>query len=164
MQIITFKAEGHDDFIDFLKGVCILWVVLDHALPLAFKDAMLFCLWGDMAVPIFLLIQCVHSYKKSVEKRRTDWCKVWKRIIKPFLIVQVLVLSVGCFTTYIHGKDIWEYFFEFISHGGNGRGSYYPKMYLEFALLIPVMGVVFQRSRWLGGTFIDSLFGSGILF
>lgn len=66
MLPITLQKEGYDPFIDYLKGVCIFLVVLAHCLP--HTEYILFPLWGDQAVPLFLLIQVFHAYKHGVDE------------------------------------------------------------------------------------------------
>ena len=66
MLSITLQKEGYDPFIDYLKGVCIFLVVLTHFLP--HTEYILFPLWGDQVVPLFLLIQVFHAYKHGVDK------------------------------------------------------------------------------------------------
>ena len=61
---IELINEGYDPFIDFLKGICIFLVILKHALPASWEFALYFPLWGDAAVPIFLLIQAFHFFKR----------------------------------------------------------------------------------------------------
>lgn len=72
MMHLKFKKEGYDPFISYLKGVCIFWVILTHTITKDVHDYSLFCLWGDMAVPIFLAIQCVHVYKKESKPNYPD--------------------------------------------------------------------------------------------
>ena len=54
--------EKRDLFIDFLKGICIICVVLTHNLPQSVMKASVFVAWGDMAVPLFLLFQSYHVF------------------------------------------------------------------------------------------------------
>ena len=157
MQPIVFKPEGYDPFIDYLKGVCILWVVMTHAINPAVHDSSLFCLWGDMAVPLFLLIQCIHAYKRTGGPTPLSWDKIWHRILKPFLYVQLLIIIIGVTLSFILGHSCKDFLFDVARLGGYGRGSYYPKMYLEFAVLIVVMFPVFRRNTWMGGGILLSV-------
>jgi hypothetical protein len=148
---ISFKKDGYDPFVDYMKGVCILCVVMAHAISKSFHDASLLCLWGDMQVPLFLLIQCLHQFKKS-DVSMPNWRKMWKRIIKPFLIAEVLLFILGVLLTYFspNGK-VSEFVQTFAQLGGTGRGCYYPKMYIEFAILIPLFFPSLRNNRWLMG-------------
>ena len=64
---IQFSKIGHDLSLDFVKGVCILLVVINHCIDHSFSQKVLFWLWGYPAVPLFLLIQVFHSYKKDFD-------------------------------------------------------------------------------------------------
>lgn len=158
--VINFKKDGYDPFIDYLKEICILWVVFAHAISKTFHDACLFCLWGDMQVPLFLLIQCVHQFKKT-EVSMPNWSKMWKRIIKPFLIVEAILFILGILLAYFspNGK-VSEFIEPFVQLGGTGRGCYYPKMYIEFAILIPLLFPLLRKNKWLtgGGDFTNIYF------
>ena len=46
--LYKFKHSGNDFFIDFLKGISIILVVLSHTLP---HDLTLFPIWGGMSFP-----------------------------------------------------------------------------------------------------------------
>ena len=158
MNKITFKSDGYDPFIDFLKGVCILWVVLTHAFNQELHDYSLFCLWGDMAVPMFLLIQCTHVYKKDDRPAPINWRKIWSRILVPFISVELIILMVGLFAYYVANKSITDFISNFFSQGGIGRGSYYPKMYIEFAFMIPLFYPMLKRNTKVMGGGSNSFF------
>lgn len=151
---IVFRKEGHDVFIDYLKGVCILWVVMTHAINPVIHDYTLFCLWGDMAVPVFLLIQCVHVYKRDETQKSLNWNKIWLRIIRPFLILQLLIFMLGLTVQYLRQKLLTDFVVDFLTQGGKGSGSYYVKMYLEFAILIPLLYPLFKKNSLVGGAFL----------
>lgn len=156
-RIITFKANGYDPFVDYLKGVCILWVVLTHAFNSEIHDYSLFCLWGDLAVPIFLLIQCIHIYKKDSMPPLIKWRKIWNRILKPFIYIELIIFVVGLLAYYVSRKPIIDFIYNFLCQGGIGRGSYYPKMYIEFALLIPLFYPILRLNSKVGGGILLTL-------
>lgn len=62
---VVFQRGGHDYFIDFLKGVSILLVVITHTLTLEQEHILYFDIWGRVAVPIFLLIQVLHYFHRN---------------------------------------------------------------------------------------------------
>ena len=128
-RLIAFNKTGYDPSIDFLKGVCILLVVLTHCIPIDVRDnTLLFPLWGVPAVPLFILIQVFHAYKKGTDVGVVKWGKLWERIIKPFLIVELLI-GVILFVKIII-KDFYTYdelkgcFYYYLIYGGRGPGSY----------------------------------------
>lgn len=61
-KTILLSKEGYDPFIDYLKGVSILFVILAHCLPL--QEYILFSLWGAQAVPLFFLYKCFTLIRK----------------------------------------------------------------------------------------------------
>lgn len=63
-RIIVLQKDGYEPFIDFLKGVCIILVIITHTIPYEIEHYSLFEIWGRTAVPIFLIIQCYHVFKK----------------------------------------------------------------------------------------------------
>lgn len=76
MYVVPIKKVGYDPFIDYLKGISILFVVLLHCLPL--QNYLLCSLWASQAVPIFLLIQVFHVVRGVI--------KINKSITKSYLI------------------------------------------------------------------------------
>ena len=83
---IEFSKIGHDLSLDFVKGICILLVVINHCIDSSISHNIMFWLWGYPAVPLFLLIQVYHSYKKEFDGIHIQWVKIWKRAFFPFNI------------------------------------------------------------------------------
>lgn len=148
-RLITFNKAGYDPSIDYLKGVCILLVVLTHCIPTGIQKTLLFPIWGLPAVPLFILIQVFHAYKRGTDVGVVKWGKLWERIIKPFLIVELLI-GVILFVKIII-KDFYTYaelkacLYNYLINGGRGPGSYYPWIYMQFALLLPATGKVLRK-------------------
>ena len=140
---IEFSKIGHDLSLDFVKGVCILLVVINHCIDSSFNHKVLFWLWGSPAVPLFLLIQVYHSYKKGLDGIRISGSKIWKRVLFPFLLVQALLFAYVVViqpTRTLHSIVMDAYYW-----GGWGPGSYYPWVYIQFAILLPLLHPLFQR-------------------
>ena len=140
---IPIKKDGYDPFIDYLKGVCILFVVLTHCLPK--QEYILFSLWGAQAVPLFLLIQVFHAYKKGIEQVQLSFNlkKLFHRILKPFLFllcIEVVLLS-------IYRQDFVSVLKGAILAGGIGPGSYYVWIYLQFFFLLPIVAVIIRKLK-----------------
>lgn len=141
---ISLKKDGYDPFIDYLKGISIFFVVLTHCLPRL--DAMLFSLWGAQAVPLFLLIQTFHAYKRGVDRagKMPDLAKLFHRILKPFFVflaVELFLLIV------IFDEDFFQTVKNTILAGGIGPGSYYVWIYVQFAFVIPLMALVINKLK-----------------
>lgn len=134
-----------DLFIDFLKGLCIICVVLTHNLPHSVMKASAFVAWGSMAVPLFLLIQSYHVFhtdktrremglRSKTYKEHYNLAKLWKRIAMPFIIVTIITGAV----LIVFGHDPIEVMKSALLYGGIGPGSYYVWIYLQFFLLLPL--------------------------
>lgn len=149
-------AKSRDLFIDFLKGLCIICVILTHNLPPAVMKASVFILWGAMAVPLFLILQSYHVFKHGITTSKKfseyyPWKKIWQRILKPFAII---TLATGAILV-IAGHDPVSVIKEAIYAGGIGPGSYYVWIYLQFALLLPVCLTLFNKN---GGVFSPAFY------
>lgn len=143
--------KERDKFIDFLKGICIIWVILTHNLPQPVMEYSGFVLWGSMAVPLFLMLQAYHVMRRcdAIKGETTTFkfsdyfsvTKIWKRIMLPFLMTTVAtgIIQV-CF-----GHNPLEVITNCIYSGGIGPGSYYIWVYLQFALLCPFILLIFNK-------------------
>lgn len=145
--------QQRDLFIDFLKGLCIISVVLTHNLPEAVMKASVFVLWGAMAVPLFLTLQSYHVFHRGMrpDKKLKDyypWRKIWHRILKPFALI---TLATGAILV-IAGHDPIATIKGAVISGGIGPGSYYVWIYLQFALLLPICLTLFNK---MGGGYFD---------
>lgn len=131
-KALTFNKTGYDPFIDFLKAYSIICVVIAHILPSEFYKYILFQVWGDMQVPMFVLIQVFHAYKKGV-KPKLNWSSLLKRIFLPFVVIQAVIISFKVLTGgHFYGQN-------FIVSGGYGPGSYYIWIYLQIAFLLVII-------------------------
>ena len=153
MYRIEFKRNEYDPQIDYIKGICILFVIWTHCISRDELGYMLFPYWGDTAVPIFLLIQVFHYYKKEINVRMPSAIKLWKRILRPFIIMIALMFLVQFFIYYnvTNGSFSPSLYWD-----KRGPGSYYIFIYLEFALIIPLFAPLFKKLsiNWLFIIFI----------
>lgn len=147
MVKIEFKKEGYDPQIDYIKGLCILFVVWTHCMNRGELSNILFPYWGDTAVPIFIIIQVFHYYKKRVSIRMPSISKLWKRIMKPYIIMVALMFIVQFFMYY----DLTDGTFSPTLYWENrGPGSYYIFIYIEMAFVIPLFAPLFGKfsTKW----------------
>lgn len=119
--LVQFNKKGYDPFIDFLKAYAILCVVFGHCFPTDCYQYILFQIWGDMQVPIFILIQVFHSYKKGVQPH-FNFKSIFKRIILPFVVVQFGLVLLFCLFS---SKGLRNILINCIVMGGIGPGSYF---------------------------------------
>lgn len=131
-KALTFNKTGYDPFIDFLKAYSIICVVIAHILPTTFYKYILFQVWGDMQVPMFVIIQVFHAYKKE-QKPKLNWSSLFKRIALPFVAIQAVIIA---FKGLIGGGILWT---NFITSGGFGPGSYYIWIYMQLAFLLVII-------------------------
>lgn len=134
---IQLNKAGYDPFITFMKGYAILCVLLAHALPN--PDATGYALWGGMQVPLFLLIQVFHSFKKEPH---FSLAKLMKRAILPFLLIQLVLFAIACRQGGVCNQLITS-----IIAGGRGPGSYYFWLYLQFSILLPLLYPLTKKLR-----------------
>lgn len=129
---LKFNTKGYDPFIDFIKAYAILWVLVGHFLT--HSNAILYPIWGGYEVPLFLTVSCFHFFKK--EKPRLNISRIFTRVLFPFVIIQVLIVLLLYSWQNFTGLDkIVGYFFE---HGCYGQGDYFPLVYVQIALLLPL--------------------------
>lgn len=137
---ITFNKTGYEPFIDFIKAYAIICVLLGHTFPYLHETG--YSLWYGMQVPLFLLVQCFHCFKQ--DKPSLSIKKVVLRVLFPFLFIQILLLVI----ILCKGKDQNTNVIlgNFIMYGGSGPGAYYPWIYLQFAILLPIVKPWFDKS------------------
>ena len=136
---LAIKRNGYDPFIDYLKGVSIIFVILTHLFSPELQEQSLFCLWGAMAVPLFMLIQVFHAYKKDSVVLK--WKQMCKRIIVPFVMTQVIICML---LILLNGKIEISIFQNF---GNYGPGAYYPYIYIQFAILLWLISPYVQKVK-----------------
>ena len=153
MRRIEFNKTGYDPQIDYIKGICILFVIWTHCISRKELGYMLFPYWGDTAVPIFLLIQVFHYYKKGINVRMPSAIKLWKRILRPFIIMIALMFLAQFFIYYdmTNGSFSPSLYWD-----KRGPGSYYIFIYLELAFVIPLFAPLMRRLsvKWLFVVFV----------
>lgn len=138
---ITFQQTGHDSFIDFIKAYAIVCVLIAHTLPAGFGEYIGSCLWLDMQVPLFVLVQSFHSLKRP---SHIDLRKIIFRILFPFLIAQMVLCVLLSLFQDVKFPVLCE---SVIRGGGRGPGSYYPWIYIQLAILLPLVAPIFNNRR-----------------
>ena len=144
---LVINRNGYDPFIDYLKGVCIIFVIINHCMPEKIMEYSGFMFWGVSAVPIFLIIQVFHAYKKGVITSRPKYQKIWNKIAWPFFICEIIICIA--FILKLHHtqlSDIYGDVTNWIKSGGYGPGAYYPWIYLQFAVLLPIISPIFKKN------------------
>lgn len=143
----------HINWVDGAKGVAILSVILQHCIPCSYEIGWMWHI--GQAVPIFLFITA-YLITKRFESFRTyyTWNRftnMIKKIILPFMIVlliQIVLLAV------VNGVPSLK---TIIKNTGIGPGSYYPWLYVQVWLIMPLI-VVFVRKVPIWLSFLIMLF------
>lgn len=136
---ISFNRTGYDPFIDFIKAYAIICVLIGHTLPVTYLG---YGLWAGMQVPLFILIQTFHFYKKDFT--RPNIKKIFQRVLIPFVVIGLLEFLVLFLFTANDGFK--QMLFKLLANGGAyGPGSYYPLIYAQIALLLPCFRLAFNK-------------------
>ena len=142
---LHLRKRGYDPFFDFMKGICILCVIWLHSMPKAETGAVF---WASQAVPLFLFMQVFHALKGG-RIRFPDWKKLFRRIIAPYGVTLVVILLL---TSWAQGRLRLTL--------RAGPGAYYPFVYVQFAILIPLFAWL---ARAFKGHFKTALLASTLL-
>ena len=136
MKQIQLNTTGYDPFLDFLKGFCILSVICNHCLGPQ-KDMLLFPYWGQLAVPLFLLLQVFHVFKRPYSPlNRQAWGKMLRRVMIPFLVVTLIEFILYAL---FKSDSLLSLAKGTLLRGGIGPGSYYAWIYLQFFVPLPLV-------------------------
>ena len=139
---IEFNRTGYDPEIDYIKGLCILFVVWTHCFVREELSMILFPFWGDTAVPIFLIIQTFHCYKKESVSHLPSLSKLWKRILMPYLILLAVTFLLDYFIYYNETDGAFDLQ---LYWDKRGPGSYYIFIYIQFAFILPIIEPLFRK-------------------
>lgn len=152
-KIITFNRSGYDPFIDFIKAYAIICVLMGHTFP--YLDKTGYVLWYGMQVPLFVLVQTFHVFKKTYYK--FDIKKCFQRILIPFFIIQIIPLAYVMYN-YIHDSNL---IIRHITDGG-GPGSYYPWLYLQLAVILVYVKPWFEKGSKVQKLFLTLIVCEGL--
>ena len=142
---------------DFLKGICILFVVTSHSLFLKTIDNSVIkfylTFFSNMAVPIFIIISTfmnANSYYRNNDnfKISTYYPKRILAIILPYTISYILEILILT----ILNRDLPVYLF-----GRLGLGSYYILIQLQLIILIPIYLYLCREKIYFFPLFLISL-------
>ena len=140
---VTFSKIGIDHSLDFVKGYAIICVLLNHCLDDEMRQQIFFGLWGLPAVPLFLLVQVFHAYKQGFDNSRPNFRKLWNRALRPFVIVEVLDILLKALLNPLY--SVGDFIATSVFWGGRGPGSYYPWIFFQFAILLPLLAPLFRK-------------------
>lgn len=140
------KNNKYNPFFDFLKGISIIFVLFHHAIPTNILYSINFWFYLAQAVPIFLMIQGYHAMRKLDTISLSDYYglksiqKISGRIIIPFSIILLASFILSYFLGYFNIVN-------FIKQGGYGPGAYYPYIYIQAWLILPILSFIIRKSN-----------------
>ena len=145
--------------IDVMKGVCILWVIMMHAIPAGGRTYKLLLMpfYAQLTIPFFMTISGF-NYTSSYEKceRWYSSSNLWrkcKRFILPYvpaLLLEVLILG------WPENTLTW-----LLSGGYEMPGSYYVILMLQLLFLFPIICWCYkwlEKCSWITGLVIAFAF------
>ena len=139
--------------IDILKGICIIFIILDHYTNWGheLRLLLLFPYWITMAVPILMIISG-YVYSLSFKHHSINTFKdayhykfvISKciRYIIPFLIAYLLELAISAYDNGL--QNIIVPWINGLFTGGWGPGSYYYPIMLQFVFIFPIIYFIIQ--------------------
>ncbi len=139
--------------LDFLKGVCVLFVVITHyAWSEEERLDLLFPFFIDMAVPLFMILSGYVS-ARSLQKRHATHLEdgfaaglVATRLVRfvlPFLPLFILE-EILLFAESGTAADVGQIARELLT-GGIGPGGYYVPLMVQFVFVFPLVFYVVER-------------------
>ena len=151
---IAFNTKGYDGFIDFIKAYAIICVLFGHTFG-PYLDKTAYGVWAGMQVPLFILIQCFHSFKR--DKVELNLLKVFKRVLLPFFLIEIVTFAIAI------AIDLYSFhtLLRMALAGGAGPGAYFPWIYVQIAVLLPFFAILLKRYNTIQAGFIFLLICEG---
>lgn len=143
-----------NNFLDVMKGLCILFVVVTHY-NWSNQERLnyLFPFWIAMAVPMFMIISG-YLYAKSYQKSHIVHISeaysihfIWKKIVRytsPFLMAYIV--EIVCLVLSEQRISI-EKLIKMLLTGGEGKGSYYYPIMLQFIFVFPIIYFIIKKYK-----------------
>ena len=151
MQMHTKNILSQNRTVDFLKGVCILFVIITHfSWTDNERQMLLFPYWIDMAVPIFMFlsgyVNGISALNKSSSLSELYSLKqVLRKIVRygsPFFVFYLFEQLLFTFKDW--GFTPLDRIFQFFN-GGVGQGGYYFPIMIQFIFLFPVIFTIIRK-------------------
>lgn len=145
------KVNRRNEFLDFLKGLAIICVILIHNVPDVIQKQTLSWYHIGQAVPIFMVVSGSLGYARYKRDCSIDIKnqvpKLLKRVFLPFFIILVIQIFLKIKMGNLNVESLLE-------KGGIGPGSYYPYVFVQCALCLPFIAtIVHHYSKiWVSAT------------
>lgn len=131
--------------LDYIKGLAILMVIVIHSV-LKFNMRLGSILHIEQAVPLFLLVSAYLYFIKTDSADLTRYfqpknlLKMINRIFVPYLIFELLIVCMQVYQHKFHENLLFM-------GGGIGMGSYYPWLYFQFWVALPLIHLVLAKMQ-----------------
>ncbi len=141
-------------YIDGIKGIAIVSVILLHAFPNPFLHQSFAYVHIWQAIPLFVFVSFFLIFKKmdntTVREyfRLHRWKALFKRIILPFMLFELIIITI------LICVGNWEEIKHVIIVGGVGKGSYYPYLYCQIWLFTPFIYCLLKKNKYAGGVIL----------
>ncbi len=149
--------KEHLGYIDFIKGIAIVSVILLHSLSheALIQSYALFHIW--QAVPVFVAVTFYLSFisldKMAVEGggilklyfSKNRLIRLFKKILLPWMIVIIVQLLLILIFQVVSSSE--GYLIKFFNNGGIGPGSYYCHIYMQLWVLMPFIYMVLSIKK-----------------
>lgn len=149
-RIIKQASKQHNHFVDVLKGICIIFVIISH-LPWSNEQRLqyLFPFWIDMAVPVFMIIS---GYVYALSYKRNGINQMGEAYLLKNVISKMMRYTIPFVIAYAI-EIFWIVFIDRFSFpldgaltlgqaflvGGLGPGSYYYPLMMQFIFVYPLI-------------------------
>lgn len=149
------KEYDRKSSIDLLKGIAIILVVITHySWTYDERMKMFFPFWVDMAIPIFMIISG-YVYSQSFERKNVQTfeeaylpANLADKIIRftiPFAISYIIEIVLQLITGRYKGI---VYSLMIFLCGGDGPGSYYYPVMIQFVFIFPIMYFIIKKCKY----------------
>ena len=156
-EVINQKKE-RIDFLDYLKAICVIMVIITHY-DWSDKSTPFFTMLINMAVPVFMIISGYNFAMSNKKKTNGKFRKMyeWKflkskliRFLVPFFTVCLIEIAILA----VEDKNINP--FRIFVLGAYGPGSYYVPIMIQLLVIFPIIYKMVERSaKW--GIFLSGM-------
>lgn len=159
------EKTSSDNFlqIDILKGIMIMLVIIDHAIPREIREGWANSLWERISIPVFLIIMgfnAANSFKKndvplSSFKSFLQYCfRKIKRYLIPFALLYLLstifgLIKYGGFESLLHNQfdDHWSRdFLWLLILPFYGPGNWFISVVFQSVIIMPFLYWGYKKS------------------
>lgn len=144
--------NGHEQrlhHIDFIKGICIIFVITTHCnWENTERSKLLFPFWIDLAVPVFMIIS---GYTYAVSYKKNNINSIGDAYLAENIINKILRFTIPFSIIFIiehiiyflqnkqsYSNNILDFINLFLI-GGSGPGSYYYPVMIQFIFVYPII-------------------------